>query len=293
MRRSDLPVAALFVSPATVLFALFSFYPIGAVLWLSLFRWDNLGPERQFIALDNYAALLGSERFWNALRVTVVYTAVVTAVSIIVGLLLATALNNRFLALKTVWRGLFFIPSVTPTVAAAMVWMLIFNPGFGYVNVVLRQFGIDGPNWLADPFWALPTVMMLGIWRRVGFNLIVYLAALQAIPSEYYESAEVDGAGAWQRFRRVSVPLVAPTTVMLVILGVIDSFLVFDQVFVLTRGGPANATEVIGLYLYTNAFTFLKMGYGAAIAVVVFLVIAAFTLLQWRFVGFGTSEQEA
>jgi multiple sugar transport system permease protein len=292
-RRADVPIAALFLSPATILFAVFSFYPIAAVVWLSLHQWDNLGPERTFIGLANYGVLLGSERFWNSLRVTVLYTAVVTAVSIVAGLLLAAALNSRYLILKGVWRGLYFLPSVTPTVAAAMVWMLVFNPGFGYVNVVLRQLGIDGPNWLADPFWALPTVMLLGIWRRLGFNFIVYLAALQAIPSEYYESAEVDGAGAWRRFRHLTVPLLAPTTTMLVILGVIDSFLVFDQVFVLTHGGPANATEVIGQYLYTNAFSFLRMGYGAAIAVVMFVVVAIFTVLQWRFVGFGSSEEES
>lgn len=292
-RRSDLPTAAAFLSPATALFVVFSFYPIASVLWLSLFRWDNLGPERTFIGLGNYLVLAQSERFWNSLRVTAIYTVVVTAVSTLGGLLLATALNHRYLVLKTLWRGLYFLPSVTPTVAAAMVWMLVFNPGFGYVNVVLRQFGFDGPNWLADPVWALPTVMLLGIWRRVGFNFIVYLAALQAIPAEYYESAEVDGAGAWRRFRHLTVPLVGPTTVMLVILGVIDSFLVFDQVFVLTHGGPANATEVIGQYLYTNAFSFLKMGFGAAIAVVMFVIVAVFTVLQWRFVGFGMSEERS
>ncbi len=291
--QSDTLVAALFLSPALILFAVFSFYPIVAVARLSLFEWDNLGPERTFVGLGNYLTLLQSDRFWNSIQVTFTYTSVVTVISIAVGLLLAVALNNRHLVLKTAWRGLYFLPSVTPTVAAAMVWMLIFNPGFGYVNVVLRYFHIEGPNWLANTHWALPTLMTLGIWRRLGFNFIVYLAALQAIPADYYESAEVDGAGAWDRFVRLTVPLVAPTTVMLMILGVIDSFLVFDQVLILTHGGPANATEVIGQYLYTNAFSFFKMGYGAAIAVVMFLIIAVFTVLQWQFVGFGSSEQES
>jgi multiple sugar transport system permease protein len=186
---------------------------------------------------------------------------------------------------------MFFLPVVTPTVAAAMVWILLFNPGFGFVNVALRAIGIDGLNWLADKTWALPTVMSLGIWRRLGFNLILYLAALQSLAKEYYESAEIDGANSLQRFLYITVPLLRSTTVMLIILGVIDSFLVFDQVLVLTRGGPADATEVIGMFMYSNSFSLFKLGYGAAISVVMFMVVALFTLLQWRIVGFGSAEE--
>lgn len=289
---SDVPTAILFLLPAGIIMGVFNFYPLAAVFRLSLFKWDHLAPVQTFIGLGNYRALLQSARFWNSLFVTFKYTAIVTLVSIAIGLVLAVMLNNRYLIIKSFWRSLYFLPSVTPTVAVAMVWMLLFNPSIGYVNVVLRFFGLNAPNWLADQTWALPTVMLLGIWRRLGFNLIIYLAALQAIPQEYYESAEVDGANGLRRFFHITVPLLNPTTVMLVILGVIDSFLVFDQVLVLTRGGPANATDVIGFYMYNNAFTFFKMGYGAAISVVMFIVIAIFTLLQWRFVGFGGSEAE-
>jgi multiple sugar transport system permease protein len=290
---SDVPTAILFLLPAVIIMGVFNFYPLADVFRLSLFKWDNLAPVQSFIGLGNYSALLQSSRFWNSLFVTFKYTTVVTLASISIGLVLAVALNNRYLILKSFWRSLYFLPSVTPTVAAAMVWMLLFNPSIGYVNVVLRFLGLSAPNWLADQTWALPTVMLLGIWRRLGFNLIIYLAALQAIPQEYYESAEVDGANGLRRFFHITVPLLNPTTIMLVILGVIDSFLVFDQVLVLTRGGPASATDVIGFFMYSNAFTYFKMGYGAAISVVMFIVIAIFTLLQWRFVGFGGSEAEA
>jgi multiple sugar transport system permease protein len=286
----DLPTAVLFLTPAAIVFSVFNFYPIIEVVRLSLYRWDDLGPERTFIGLDNYLALFRSPRFWNSVSVTLRYTVAVTTVSIAVGLALAVLLNGRRLPFKAILRSLYFLPIVTPTVAAAMVWMLVFNPGFGYVNVFLRYFHIQGPNWLADPYWALPTLAALGIWRRLGFNLLIYLAALQAVPLEYYESAEVDGARGWDSFAHITVPLLAPTTVMLVILGVIDSFLAFDQVLVLTHGGPANATEVIGMYMYTNAFSFFKMGVGAAIAVVMFIIVALFTALQWRFAGFGSSE---
>ena len=182
-----------------------------------------------------FRALLGSARFWNSLFVTFEYALVVTAISIAGGLVLAVLLNQRWLVARSFWRSLYFLPTITPTVAAAMVWMLLFNPGIGYVNVVLRAVGITGPNWLGDQTWALPTIMLLGIWRRIGFNLVIYLAALQALALEQYEAAEVDGANAWQRFRYLTVPLVKPTTAMLVILGIVDSFLVFDQIMVLTR----------------------------------------------------------
>lgn len=291
--RQDPVQAVFYLFPATAVLLVFSYYPLVSIINLSLYKWENLSPEKTFIGLQNYVKLFSNERFWNSLKVTFNYTAVVTIVSVAAGLLLAVALNNRYLILKSFWRSLYFLPSVTPTVAAAMVWILLFNPSIGYVNKFLDIFNIQGANWLADSTWALPTVMLLGIWRRSGFNLIIYLAALQAIPNEYYESAQVDGASPARRFFHITVPLLKPTTIMLVILGIIDSFLIFDQIMVLTRGGPLNATEVIGWYMYNNAFTFLKMGYGSAISVVIFIIIAILTILQWRFVGFGSLEEEA
>lgn len=291
LHRNDLFTALLFLFPSLLILGVFNFYPVGVVFFLSLFQWDNLSKIKTFIGLGNFVALANSNRFWNSLAVTAEYALVVTAVSIFIGLVLAVMLNNAFLMGKSFWRGVFFLPVVTPTVAAAMVWILLFNPGFGFVNTVLRFVGIEGLNWLADKTWALPTVMSLGIWRRIGFTLILYLAALQSLSKEYYESAEIDGAGPVQRFLYITVPLLRSTTVMLVILGVIDSFLVFDQVLVLTRGGPANATEVIGMFMYSNSFTLFKLGYGSAISVVMFLVVALITALQWRLVGFGTAEE--
>jgi multiple sugar transport system permease protein len=286
----DVPTAFLFLLPSMLLLAVFNFYPMLEAIRLSFFKWDSLAVGPAFTGFDNYTKLFANPRFWNSLRVTFTYAAVVTAASIGIGLVLAVALNHRWLVLKSAWRVLYFLPTVTPTVAAAMVWILLFNPSFGYVNTFLRSFHVQGPNWLSDTTWALPTIMTLGIWRRVGFTVIVYLAALQAIPQEYYESARVDGAGAWQSLFSITIPLLAPTSIMLVTLGLIDSFLVFDQVLVMTRGGPADATNVIGVFLYTDAFTYFKMGSGATIAVATLLIIATITLLQWRLVGFGSSE---
>ncbi len=291
LRRSDIFTALLFLAPSLVILGTFNFYPIAEVFRLSLFKWDNLSQVKIFIGLENFVTLFKSDRFWNSLEVTGEYTLIVTAFSIFLGLILAVLLNNQLLLGKAFWRSLFFLPVVTPTVAAAMVWTLLFNPGFGLVNVVLRFFGLEGLNWLADTTWALPTLMTLGIWRRLGFTTMLYLAALQSLSKEYYESAEIDGANGLQRFLHITVPLLRSTTIMLVILGVVDSFLVFDQVMVLTRGGPSDATNVIGMFMYSTSFSAFKLGYGAAISVVMFIVVAAFTLLQWRFVGFGSAEE--
>jgi len=291
-RWSDLPTGFLFLLPSLLLFAVFNFYPMIAAVRLSLFKWDNLSAPPAFSGFSNYIELFSNHRFWTSLRVTFIYTIVVTITSIGLGLIMAVALNHRWLFIKSFWRALCFLPTVTPTVAAAMVWILLFNPNFGYINTFFGYLHIPRQTWLSNVNLALPTIMTLGIWRRVGFTMIVYLAALQAIPQEYYESARVDGAGAWQTFFRITVPLVSPTTLMLVTLGMIDSFLVFDQVLVMTRGGPSDATLSIGVFLYTSAFSFFKMDLGATISVIMLLIIATITILQWRFIGFGTSEME-
>jgi multiple sugar transport system permease protein len=291
-RWGDLPAAFFFLLPSLILIIIFSFYPMFETIKLSLFQWNKVNTEPVFIGLQNYLQLFSSDRFWNSLKVTFNYTFVVTAVSVLCGLLLAVLLNHPKLVYSSFWRVLYFLPTVTPTVAAAMVWILLFNPNYGFVNTFLRDLNIAGPNWLSDTTWALPTVMTLGIWRRIGFTLIVYLAALQAIPKDYYESASMDGANAWNTFRYITIPLVAPTTVMLTILGMIDSFNVFDAVLVMTRGGPSGATEVVGQYLYSDAFSLFKMGISSALAVIILIITASITVFQWRVIGFGSYREQ-
>jgi multiple sugar transport system permease protein len=291
-RWGDLPAAFFFLFPSLVLIIIFSFYPMIETIKLSFFQWNKVTTQPVFNGLENYIQLFSSERFWNSIKVTFTYTFVVTAVSVIGGLLLAVLLNHPKLVFSSFWRVLYFLPTVTPTVAAAMVWILLFNPNYGFINSFLRDLNIAGPNWLSDTSWALPTVMTLGIWRRIGFTLIVYLAALQAIPKDYYESASMDGANGWEIFRFITIPLVAPTTVMLSILGIIDSFNVFDSVLVMTRGGPAGATEVLGQYLYSDAFTLFKMGISSALAVIILIITASITIFQWRVVGLGSFDEQ-
>jgi len=282
----------LYLLPSLIILGIFAYYPTLSVFRLSLYKWEFLSPKMEFVGFDQFVRLFGDDRFWNSLWVTTKYTLVVTAVSLLLGLVLAVLLNQKkSVPGRSFWRSVYFLPSVTPTVAIAMVWMLIFNPGFGIVNIALRKLGIEGLNWLADTKWALFCVMLLGIWRRMGFNFLNYLAALQNVSEALYESADIDGANGLEKFIYITLPLVKPTTIMLMILGVIDSFMVIDQILILTGGGPGGATEVIGQFMYTSAFRLSKLGYGSAISVVMFLIIMLFTLFQWRFVGFGTAEE--
>jgi len=281
-----------YLLPSLVILGLFAYYPAFSVFRLSLFKWEFISPKMEFVGFDQFVRLFGDDRFWNSLWVTAKYTVGVTAVSLFLGLILAVLLNQKkHIPGRSVWRSIYFLPSVTPTVAIAMVWMLIFNPGFGIVNIALRKLGMEGLNWLADMRWALFCVMLLGIWRRMGFNFLNYLAALQNVSESLYESAEIDGANGFEKFLYITLPMVKPTTIMLLILGVIDSFMVIDQILILTGGGPGGSTEVIGQFMYTTAFRLAKLGYGSAISVVMFLIIMIFTVFQWRFVGFGTAEE--
>jgi len=285
-RRGDLPAAVVCLLPAAIIFGAFNIFPILYSGYLSLLEWDGLSAVREYVGLRNYAQLLSSHDLWNSLRVTVYYMGGVTVLGIAAGLVVALALNKGIRALSF-YRAVYFTPVVTSTVAAAVVWKYLFDPGSGFVNVFLRSIGIHAPNWLSSPVWAMPAVILLGVWKRLGFNMVIYLAGLQSIPREFYDAARVDGAGNWARFRYVTLPLLSPVTLLLVIMSVIDSFLVFDQIFVVTNGGPLQSTEVIGFLLYRYAFRYFKLGYASAIGWVIFAVIFAITLAQWRLFGFG------
>jgi len=289
-RETDLLAALICVLPAALVFGAFKIYPILYSGYLSLLEWDGLSPDKKFVGLANYLALARSEDFWNSLGVTIYYMVGVTILGVAASLLVALVLNRGIKALP-LYRALYFTPVVTSTVAAAVVWRYLFDPGSGFINVTLRDVGLPAPAWLADPLWAMPAVILVGVWKRLGFNMVIYLAGLQSIPREYYEAAQIDGAGAWARFRYVTVPLLTPITTLLIIMSVIDSFLIFDQVFVMTGGGPIGSTDVIGFFLYRQAFRYFNMGSASAVGWVIFGVIFAITLIQWRLFGLGARAQ--
>jgi multiple sugar transport system permease protein len=278
--------AYLFNLPGLILFAIFTLYAVVVSLWLSFHHWDLIEPEKPFIGLQNYREVLQDGAFWDAVGHTVYFTVASVIPAMAIGLALALLLNTQMRALG-LFRAAFYLPAITPLVIAAIIWKWVYNADYGLANYYLMRVGlIDQPvHWLADKHLAMPAVIVMGIWVSVGFNMIVYLAGLQAIPAEFYEAAQVDGANAWQRFRRITFPLVAPTTFFLAIVQSIWGMQAFDQIFVMTSGGPpgpGGATTTVVYYLWQQGFRFFRMGYAAALAYTMFVLLFVVSLIQFR-----------
>jgi multiple sugar transport system permease protein len=276
-------VAYLFILPSLLGFVLFLVVPMVASLGISFYDWELLTPPK-FVGLKNFANLLTDRVFKEVLVNTVYYTFGLVPLNLVVSLGLALWLNTRLRGL-TLFRMAFFLPVVTVTVAVALIWRWMYEPRAGIIDEALRTIGLPGPTWLGDPNWAMPAIILMSVWKGFGYNMVLFLAGLQGIPVTIYEAAMIDGASAWQRFWRITLPLLSPTIFLAVVLTVISSFQVFDQALVMTNGGPANATNTIVLYIYQNGFQFFRMGYASAIAWVLFGVIFVFTLFQMRLQG--------
>ncbi len=272
--------AYLFIAPVIVLFGIFRVVPAIQTLLYSFYKVELLRGRFTFIGLENFFALLTDEIFRKATVNTLIYVVAIVPISAALGLILAVLFNARF-HLKEFFKAVYFAPMVTSTVAAAMVWWWLYNPQFGLFNVLLRLIRIPDQPWLMSSHMALPSIIIFSIWKTLGYNMIIYLAGLQAIPQQFYEAATIDGASPFKRFWRISVPLLAPTTTFILIYNGILAFQVFDQVFVLTGGGPANSTNVVVLDLYRQAFERYNFGYAAAEAMILFVFILGVTVLQY------------
>lgn len=269
------------IMPWLLGFLLFGAVPVVASLYLSFTDWDIL-TEARWIGIGNYRHMLQDEEFWISLRVTALYTLMSIPLNLTGGLLISLLLN-----VKSRWshffRTVYYVPSVVSGVAVAVVWMWLLNPDFGLINHLLSLLGLKGPQWLYSQTWALPSYVLLGLWM-VGGNAVIYLAGLQNISPQLYEAAEIDGCNSWQRFFRVTLPLITPTILFLLINGVIWSFQVFTQAYIMSngRGGPNNATLFYLLYLYNEAFRGFRMGYGAALAWVLALIVLVCSVLIFK-----------
>jgi multiple sugar transport system permease protein len=268
-----------FVSIWIIGFIIFTLGPMILSLFFSFTDYNIVTPP-EWVGLDNYRKLFNDPLFWQSLKVTITYALVALPLSLLLGLALAVLLNQK-IPFQRVWRTIYFLPSVIAGVAVALLWMRIFNPRFGLVNAFLALFGIEGPGWLNDPYWALPALMIMGLWG-IGGGMIIYLAGLQGIPTDLYDAAKVDGASTRQRFRYVTLPMLSPVIFYNLVLGMIGTFQYFTEVYVTTGGGPARATLFYNLYLYQNAFKFFDMGYASAMAWVLFLIVFGLTLLIFR-----------
>jgi len=270
----------LFLLPSLSGLAVFSLTPIVASLGLTLFDWDLLTPPR-FIGLDNFSELFTSDDFWAALGHTLYFIIGYIPLVLVLALGLALILNQKLRGLM-LYRAAFYLPVVSAWVAVALLWKWIFNPKFGLVNYLLGLLGIVGPGWLFDPNWAMPAIILTSVWKDIGFVMVMFLAGLQGIPADYYEAAAIDGADRWQSFWSITRPLLAPTTFFALIISLINSFQVFDQVWIMSGGGPAGATTVLVEQIVKNAFSYSRMGYASALSWVLFLLVFAATAVQMR-----------
>lgn len=282
IRRREAYTGFAYISPWVLGFLMFSLLPFVASVFLSLTEYSILKPPR-WVGLANYATILTEDRlFWLSLRHTVFYAGVSVPLGI-VGSLCCALLLNQGLRGTAVWRTLFFLPSLTPVVALALLWRWLLQPDFGLVNYLLRSVGIVGPGWLGSMAWAIPALMIMALWASIGGGtMIIFLAALQGVPKELYEAADMDGAKAWAKFVHVTLPMISPAMLFNLILGIIGALQVFAVAFVATQGGPARATWFYVLHLYTQAFRFMNMGYASALAWIFTVLVVALTYLQLR-----------
>ncbi len=278
LARSEHVAGWAFVTPAVILIAVFALIPIGWSLLLSL-QANNLIAPAHYVGLANYRALAKDPQFRSAIGHTLLYTVVFVPVSVFGALGLAVALNRRIRGIRF-YRLAVFVPLVTSTVATGIIFLWLLDPTFGLVNYLLHAVGLPQQQFLQDPNQALWCIVAMTVWGWLGFDVIIFLAALQGIPAELLEAAEMDGASRWSTFRSIVIPLLGPATLFLVVWSTINALQLFDEIYVTTRGGPLGSTTVIVYYLYQQAFQFFNGGYGAAIAYVLFVAILIVTLVQ-------------
>lgn len=282
-RREQTISAWIFLAVPVALFAVFLLLPVVMAIGLSLTDYAVIG-DFEWVGLANYARIVDDPIFWVAVRNTAFYTVLYVPAGVLVALGTALLLN-RSSRTSRVFRTLFYIPVVSSTVATAAIWFWLLNPQYGLLNVVLGWFGIDGPAWLYESRWAMIAIVMMSVWAGFGANMIIYLGALQGVPGELVDAARVDGAGAFRVFWHVTLPSISRATFLILTLLLIAAFQVFDQAYVLTKGGPGNSTLTLVYYIYDRGFGRLEMGYASALSFVLFLVILVFSVANARVTG--------
>jgi multiple sugar transport system permease protein len=276
-----------FAAPFVIMFGVFLAFPIIAAFLLSFTSFglrDLQNPiGTTFVGLQNYLDLFSDAKFWKALFNTFYFVVVGVPVTLAIGLLIANALNRGVTRFRTAFRVGYYLPVITSIVAIAVVWRFLLNPDIGLINMVLRGIGITGPAWLADPALAMPSIIAMAVWRNLGFAMIVFLAGMQAIPATLYEAASIDGATRRQSFRYVTLPMLRPTILFMTVITTIGYLQLFEEPFVMTDGGPLDATLSVTMYMYQQGFTFFHQGYASAIAYFLFVIVAIVAFLQFKF----------
>ncbi|AZR73252.1 ABC transporter permease [Anoxybacter fermentans] len=278
LRRRENLLGYLFILPWILGFLIFTVFPMGYSIWLSFTKWNLFTPPR-WVGFDNYVKLLTEDpKFWQSLKVTTIYSIFSIPLGILGSLSVALLLNQKFKGVY-IFRTIYYLPAVVSGVAVSLLWKWIFSPDFGLINFVLSKFGITGPGWLSDPAWTLPAYIIMSLWG-VGGGMVIYLAGLNDIPVQLYEAAEIDGANRWQKFIKITLPMLSPVIFFNLIMGIIGAFQTFTQAYIM--GGAGNAGLFYVLYLFQNAFSDFKMGYASAQAWILFLIILVLTLLVFK-----------
>lgn len=279
--RRNLLTGLAFIAPNFIGFLLFSIIPVGASLVLSFTNWDLINKPK-FVGIDNFVELFTADPlFWKVLWNTTRYCLLAIPGMMILALLLALLVNQELRG-RMIYRFIYFLPVVTSTIAVSIVWTWLFNTDFGLINQFLWVFKIQPINWLADEKIAMVSIATIGIWSTAGYNMVLYLAGLQAIPRQLYEACEIDGGGTFRKFISVTIPMLTPTTFFVLVMSIINSFQVFDYIYIMTNGGPNNTTKSIVSYIYDNGFQYFKMGNASAISWVLFVIVFSLTYVQFR-----------
>lgn len=284
--KNKLTAAYFFLTPALSAIFIFFFIPVIAAFFISFTDFDIYSlsnySNARFVGLKNYISLIDDPLFWQALKNTFFYVIIAGPLSIIVSLIAALLLNSKLVKFKSIFRLTYFLPVVTTLIAVSIIWRFIYHPKFGILNYLLDFFGINPIDWLGDPNLALPAIILMSVWKNFGYNMIIFIAGLQSIPEYLYEAAELEGASFWQQLKSITIPMLAPTTLFISIITMIGFFQLFAEPYVMTQGGPINSTLSIVLYMYNEGFRWWNMGYSAAIAFVLFIIIFIATLIQFK-----------
>ncbi len=276
----------VFIGPALAAMFIFLIIPIFASFLLSVTDFNVFSltdwSRANYVGIDNFRDLLSDPLFWRSLLNTVYCLVVAMPLTVMISLGIAMLINRERTLFKGLFRVIYFLPFVTNTVAIAVVWGWILNMHYGLLNWFLGLFGISGPNWLGDPTFAMPSIIMLVVWKAIGYNMILFMAGLQNIPDFLYEAAELDGASSWQKFIHITLPMLRPTMLFVTTMMIIGYLQLFEEPYMLTGGGPLNSTLSVVLYLYRQGFRFFELGYASAIAVALFLIIITITLVRMR-----------
>ncbi|MDP2036578.1 MAG: sugar ABC transporter permease [Ignavibacteria bacterium] len=286
MNKTKLSAVTLFLGPSLLIIALFFFMPVIAAFAMSFTDFDiyalgNLDYLR-FVAFKNYSTLLSDPLFWTAIKNTFYFVMVGGPLSVAASLAAAVLLNSKFIRFKGVFRLIYFLPVVTTHVAVAIVWRYIYHPRFGLLNYLLGFIGIGPVDWLGDPNWSMPAIILLVVWKNFGYNMVIFIAGLQNIPEELYEAASIEGASAWQQFKHITIPQLAPTTLFISVITMIGYFQLFAEPYVMTQGGPLNSTLSIVLYMYQEGFRWWNIGYSTALAFMLTVIILIGTSIQFK-----------